>query len=62
MCVTLLPVVASEEGEIHLGEVEQNKIELPKLDYKDKDSLVISDKEIMDEIVRLQKEKRYGRY
>ena len=57
MCVTLLPVVASEEGEIHLGEVEQNKIELPKLDYKDKDSLVISDKEIMDEIVRLQKEK-----
>lgn len=57
MCVTLLPGVASEEGEIHLGEVEQNKIELPKLDYKDKDSLVISDKEIMDEIVRLQKEK-----
>ncbi len=57
MCVTLLPVVASEEGEIHLGEVEQNKIELPKLDYKDKDSLVISDKEIMDEIVRRQKEK-----
>lgn len=57
MCVTLMPAFASEEGEIHLGEVEQNKIELPKLDYKDKDSLVISDKEIMDEIVRLQKEK-----
>ncbi len=57
MCVTLMPAFASEDGEIHLGEVEQNKIELPKLDYKDKDSLVISDKEIMDEIVRLQKEK-----
>ena len=57
MCVTLMPAFASEESEIHLGEVEQNKIELPKLDYKEKDSLVISDKEIMDEIVRLQKEK-----
>lgn len=57
MCVTFMPAFASDEGEIHLGEVEQNKIELPKLDYKDKDSLVISDKEIMDEIVRLQKEK-----
>ena len=43
--------------EIHLGEVEQTKIKLPKADYKNIDTLVISDKEIMDEIVKLQKEK-----
>ena len=47
--------VKSEE--IHLGEVEQTKLELPKVDYKDAQSLIISDKEIMDEIVKLQKEK-----
>ncbi len=43
--------------EVQLGEVKQTQIELPKVDYKDKESLVISDKEIMDEIIRLQKEK-----
>lgn len=43
--------------EIHLGEVEQAKIELPKVDYKAAESLVISDQEIMDEIVKLQKDK-----
>ena len=52
-----LPAIAVEEEEIHLGEVEQTKIELPKVDYKETDTLVISDKEIMDEIIRLQKEK-----
>ena len=50
-----VPVFATEE--IHLGNVEQNKIELPKADYKDSESLLINEKEIMDEIVRLQKEK-----
>lgn len=40
-----------------MGTVEQNKIELPKIDYKDKESLVISEQEIMDEIVKLQREK-----
>lgn len=43
--------------EVQLGEVLQTKIELPKVDYKEKESLVISDKEIMDEIIKLQKEK-----
>lgn len=51
------PVSASEVEEVELGEVTQVKIELPKVDYKDKESLLISDKEIMDEIIRLQKEK-----
>lgn len=43
--------------EIELGQVESAKIELPTVDYKDKESLVISDKEIMDEIIKLQKDK-----
>jgi hypothetical protein len=43
--------------EVHLGQVEQTQIELPKQDYKDVESLVISDQEIMDEIVKLQREK-----
>lgn len=52
------PVLAVETGgEVHLGKVEQSKIELPKVDYKSKESLIINEKEIMDEIVRLQKEK-----
>ena len=49
--------VAAFEDEIQLGEVEQKKIELPKVDYKDVESLVIDEKEIMDEIVKLQREK-----
>lgn len=52
------PVSALEDnGEVYLGEVEQTKIEIPKQNYKGKDSLVISEQEIMDEIVKLQKEK-----
>lgn len=51
-----MPVWAFEE-EIHLGEVEPAKIELPKTEYKESESLLISDKEMMDEIVKLQKEK-----
>lgn len=54
---SVVPALATESEEIQLGEVEQTKIELPKVDYKGKESLVISDKEIMDEIVKLQKEK-----
>ncbi len=51
------PALAIDDGEVHLGTVEQTKIELPKVDYKGKDSLVISEQQIMDEIVKLQKEK-----
>lgn len=43
--------------EVHLGNVEQNKIEIPQIDLKKQDSLVINEKEIMDEIIKLQKEK-----
>jgi len=51
------PFCTCRAEEINLGEVEPAKIELPKVDYKDRESLVISDKEIMDEIIKLQKEK-----
>ena len=52
------PVAALEaDGEVHLGDVKPSQIELPKIEYKDKESLVINEKEIMDEIVKLQKEK-----
>lgn len=51
------PALATDDGEIHLGTVEQAKIELPKVDYKGKDSLIINEQQIMDEIVKLQKEK-----
>lgn len=58
MSVIATPVVAFEDsGEVHLEEVQQAKYELPKVEYKEKDSLLISDKEIMDEIVKLQREK-----
>ena len=43
--------------EVQLGKVEQAKIELPKVDCKEHGSLIISEQEIMDEIVKLQKEK-----
>jgi len=43
--------------EIQLGEVERTQIELPKFDYKDKESLIISEQETIDEIIKLQKEK-----
>ena len=58
MSLIATPVVAFEDsGEVHLEEVQQAKYELPKVEYKEKDSLLISDKEIMDEIVKLQREK-----
>lgn len=58
MSVIATPVVAFEDsGEVHLEEVQQAKYELPKVEYKEKDSLLINDKEIMDEIVKLQREK-----
>lgn len=50
------PVMAFED-EVQLGKVEPQKIELPQVDYKDVDSLVIDEQEIMDEIVKLQREK-----
>ena len=49
--------VAVAQDEVSLGDVQAHTIELPKLDYKEKDSLVISDEEVMGQIVKLQREK-----
>ena len=58
IAVILTPMSACCYGEeVSLDGVEQKKIELPKFDYKEKDSLVISDEEIMDQIIKLQREK-----
>ena len=55
--IILVGNVVFASDEIRLESVEPAKIELPKNDYKGKDSLVISDKEIMDQIIKNQKEK-----
>ena len=56
-CILTLSQTLAMGEEIHLGEVEQTKIELPKVEVKNQASMVISEKEIMDEIIKLQKEK-----
>ena len=43
--------------EIQLGDVQTQKIEIPKADYKSKQSLVVKDEQILSELIRLQKEK-----
>lgn len=45
------------EEEIQLGEVTKNKVEIPAINYKESESIVISEQQIMDEIVKLQKDK-----
>lgn len=49
-----IPVWADE---IQLGDVQAQKIEIPKADYKSKQSLVVKDEQILSELIRLQKEK-----
>ena len=49
-----LPVIASE---VHLQEVNKPKIELPEPKVNKKQSLVMTDEQIMQELVKLQKDK-----
>ena len=49
-----IPVWADE---IRLGDVQVQKIEIPRADYKSKQSLVVKDEQILSELIRLQKEK-----
>ena len=49
-----IPVWADE---IQLGDVQTQKIEITKADYKSKQSLVVKDEQILSELIRLQKEK-----
>ena len=50
-----VPSIAADE--IKLDDVKPQKIEIPKSDVKLKDSIVINDKAVMEEIVKRQKEK-----
>jgi len=49
--------VFAEPGEVSLEGVKPEKLELPKTDVKMKSSLVLNDTEVMQELVRMQKEK-----
>ncbi len=51
-----IPVSGMAE-EIILTDTQKPQIELPQVDYKSKESLVISDEEVMDQIIKLQREK-----
>ena len=45
------------DTEVYLKDVEQKKIELPKVNYKDNESLIINDEEVIGQIIKLQREK-----
>lgn len=51
-----MPVFA-ETGEVSLTGVQSEQIEIPKNDVKLKSSLVLSDEQTMQELIRMQKEK-----
>ncbi len=51
----IMPVMADDT--VHLRGVEKPKIELPQQDYKKSDSLVLSDEQILEQIVKLQRDK-----
>lgn len=48
------PVLADE---VSLGEVEAQKIELPKANVTTKKSLVVNDEQVLSELIKLQKDK-----
>lgn len=48
---------AFADDSVQLRGVEKQKIELPKQDYKKTESLVLTDDEVMGQIVKLQREK-----
>ena len=54
LCTMTMPAIAAE---VHLQNVEKPKIELPEVKVKKKESLVLTDEQIMQELVKLQKEK-----
>ena len=43
--------------EVSLGEVEAQKIELPKNSINTKQSLLVNDEQVLQELIRLQKDK-----
>ena len=57
LILTGLPMCVYASDEVRLENVETPKIEIPKTEVKMKDSIVINDKEILEEIIKQQKEK-----
>lgn len=56
-CIFSPLVTAFADDSVQLRGVEKQKIELPKQDYKKTESLVLTDEEVMGQIVKLQREK-----
>lgn len=54
--ICAIPAWATDD-EVSLGKVEAQKIEIPKSDVKMKGSLVISDEQVMQELIKKQKDK-----
>ena len=50
-----MPVFAYDE--VTLGNIEAQKIEIPKNDVKLKTSLIVTDEQIMQELIKMQREK-----
>ena len=51
-----IPVWALDES-VQLEGVEQKKIELPKTNVKSKESLVVTDEQVLQELAKMQKDK-----
>ena len=54
LCTISLPAMPAE---VHLPAVDKPKIELPEVKVNKKQSLVLTDEQVMQELVKLQKEK-----
>jgi len=52
-----MPLLSFAEDEVTLSNVEQKQIEIPKVDYKNTDTLLTDDDAILEQIVKLQREK-----
>ena len=64
LLILILGIARAEAGsdliaadEVNLGKVETQKIELPKSNVKMKESIIISDEQMMQELVKMQKDK-----
>lgn len=64
LLILILGIARAEAGsdliaadEVNLGNVETHKIELPKSNVKMKESIIISDEQMMQELVKMQKDK-----
>ena len=57
LLIMILGIPAFAYEEVTLGNVEEQKIEIPKTDVQLKSSLIVSDEQIMQELIKMQREK-----